>query len=118
MNGYSVPSVAAALLLCAGCASTPSILYSWGQYEELIYTSYASPGKLPPEAQAAQMEQDYEKARAKNKRMPPGWHAQLGYLYFQLGKADEAKRSFLTEKAEFPESTVLMDQFLSRLEKS
>ena len=99
--------------LVSGCA-TPT-LYSWGHYEELVYVSYAQPGKVSPEMQVEKLEEDYQKARANNKRMHPGFHAHLGYLYFQLGKVDQALQEFATEKAEFPESTVFMDRLISNL---
>jgi len=102
-------------LLLTGCAAPT--LYTWGHYEELIYVSYAAPGKVSPEMQVAKLEEDYQKARSANKRMPPGWHANLGYLYFQLGKSDQAHQEFLTEKAEFPESAVFMDRLLANLQK-
>lgn len=102
-------------LLMMGCA-TPT-LYSWGHYEELIYVSYAAPGKVSAEMQVERLEQDYQKARAENKRMPPGFHAHLGYLYVQLGKLDQARQEFETEKAEFPESAVLMDRLLANLKR-
>src|SRR5579863_3328085 len=88
----------------AGCASRPQALYAWGHYEELIYASYAEPGSMPPEREVEKLEQDYQQARADNARMPPGWHAHLGYLYFELGKRDQALQEFQTEKAQFPES--------------
>jgi hypothetical protein len=50
--------------------------------------------------------------------MHPGFHAHLGYLYFQTGKLDQARQEFETEKAEFPESAVFMDRLLSNLKKS
>ena len=101
--------------LVSGCA-TPT-LYSWGHYEELVYVSYAQPGKVSPEMQVEKLEEDYQKARANNKRMHPGFHAHLGYLYFQLGKVDQALQEFATEKAEFPESAVLMDRLISNLKR-
>ena len=101
--------------LLSGCA-TPT-LYSWGHYEELVYTSYAAPGKVSPEMQVEKLEQDYQEARATNKRMHPGFHAHLGYLYFQLGKVDQALQEFVTEKAEFPESAVFMDRLISNLKR-
>jgi hypothetical protein len=101
--------------LVAGCG-TPTI-YSWGRYEPLIYTMYANPGKATPEVQAMKLEEDFQKARASNKPVPPGFHAHLGYLYFQLGKADQARQQFETEKANFPESAVFMDRLLARLNK-
>jgi hypothetical protein len=104
-----------ALVLTVGCA-TPS-LYTWGHYEELIYVSYAMPGKASPQMQVEKLEQDYQKARAENKRVFPGFHAHLGYLYFQLGKLDAARQALETEKAEFPESAVLIDRLLANLNK-
>jgi len=105
-----------AIALFAGCARRPT-LYSWGQYEDLIYASYAKPGEMPPERQVEKLEEDYQKARSENKPVPPGWHAHLGYLYFQLGKLDQARQEFETEKAAFPESAVFMDRLLAKFKK-
>jgi hypothetical protein len=63
------------------------------------------------------MEKDYQRARTTGQRMPPGWHAQLGYLYYQTGKAAVAQRELQTEKAEFPESAVFVDRLLANLGK-
>ncbi|MEO8005672.1 MAG: DUF4810 domain-containing protein [Betaproteobacteria bacterium] len=104
-------------LLLTGCAAHREPLYTWGHYEEQIYTSYSEPGKLTPEQQIEELEQDYQKARSTNKRMHPGFHAQLGYLYVQVGKFDQARQEFATEKADFPESTVLMDRLTANLAK-
>lgn len=101
-------------VLLAGCSS-PTI-YTWGSYENLLYASYKAPGKVPAEKQVEKLEEDYQKARSNNKRMPPGWHAHLGYLYFHLGKLDQAKQEFVTEKAEFPESAVFIDRFLAKFQ--
>jgi hypothetical protein len=78
---------------------------------------YAKPDKVPPEAQAEIMEADLQKAIAANKPVPPGFHAHLGYVYFQLGKLDLTKREFESEKKLFPESTVFMDRMLANLVK-
>ena len=121
MEGHQINPVRSFVLLLAclvlftGCAAPT--LYTWGHYEELIYVSYAAPGKLSPEMQIEKMEQDYQKARSTNKRMPPGWHVQLGYLYYQTGKMDQAYQEFMTEKAEFPESTVFIDRLLINYKK-
>lgn len=109
---FWLPALAA---LLAGCGA-PS-LYTWGHYEDLIYVSYAAPGKVSPEMQVEKLEEDYQRARSANKRMPPGWHAHLGYLYYQLGKFDQAHQEFVTEKAEFPESAVFIDRVLANLRK-
>ena len=100
-------------LLLAGCAA-PTVYY-WGQYEDLLYATYAAPGEMPPERQLELMEEDRQKALAQNKPLPPGFDAQLGYVYYQLGKMDEARQAFELEKVRFPESTVLMDRLLASL---
>lgn len=112
---YRYVWLVAVMVLLTGCAS--QTLYTWGHYEDLIYASYAAPGKVSPEMQVEKLEQDYQKARAENKRVPPGFHAHLGYLYFQLGKLDQAQQEFETEKANFPESAVFMDRLLANLKK-
>jgi hypothetical protein len=103
------------LALLTGCAAPG--LYSWGHYEDVIYTMYTAPDKMPPERQVEIIEADFQKARSRNKPVPPGWHAYLGYLYYQLGKADQARQEFETEKARFPESAVFMDRMLGNLAK-
>jgi hypothetical protein len=70
---------------------------------------------VPPERQIELLEQDYQEARSQNKPVPPGFHAHLGYLYYQIGRTDEARREFETEKARFPESAVFMDRLLANL---
>lgn len=102
-------------LLCAGCASQRP-LYYWGNYQPLIYKMYVEPGEAPPERQVEIMEADIEQARAQDLALPPGFQAHLGFLYYQLGKYDMAKQSFETEKVNFPESAVLMNRFIQRLE--
>ena len=98
----------------AGCASDNSI-YSWGHYEGILYSSYAEPGKLPPQQQILLLQEDLQKALAKNKPVPPGFHAYLGTLFAQLGQAADARREFQAEKSAFPESSVLMNRFLEKL---
>lgn len=103
--------IAAALV--TGC-ETPTVYY-WGHYEQLVYVTYAKPGKATPESQVLVMQEDVQKAAAANKPLPPGFHAHLGHLYYQLGKSDLALQEFQKEKAQFPESAVLMDRFSTNL---
>jgi hypothetical protein len=102
-------------VLFVGCTSP--YIYSWGRYEDLLYASYSKPEKAAPKMQVERMEADYKKACARNKRPPPGFHAHLGHLYSQLGRLDDARKQFETEKTEFPESAVFIDQLIARLGK-
>lgn len=106
--------IAALALLLAACANQKT-LYTWGSYEELIYASYNAPGKVPPEQQIEILEKEYQRVRSTNSRVPPGWHAHLGYLYATIGKTDQAQQELRTEKAEFPESAIFVDRLLANL---
>ncbi len=105
------------LLTLVGCAAPKQSLYQWGDYENQVYALYNDPGKSPVEEQIEKLEADYQKARSTNKAVPPGFHAHLGYLYFQAGKGDQAVQSFQTEKTLFPESAVYMDRILAKVKK-
>jgi hypothetical protein len=105
------------LFTLVGCAAPKQSLYQWGDYENQVYSLYNDPGKSPIEAQIEKLEADYQKARSTNKAVPPGFHAHLGYLYFQAGKGGQAVQSFQTEKTLFPESAVYMNRILAKVKK-
>lgn len=107
--------LAATGLALAGCATHAPPLYSWGSYEDVIYASYLSPQDVPAEKQMEILEKDYQVARAANRRLPPGWHTHLGYLYYEVGKPEQARQELVTEKAEFPESGRFVDRLLTKL---
>jgi len=101
----------------SGCVTPPKPIYAWGSYEQLIYSAHATPGAADAQTQVLSLEKDYEAARSANQPLPPGWHAHLGYLYFQLGKTDQALQEFNTEKVQFPESAVLMNRLIAKVKK-
>ena len=110
---FRVSLVLVASIFVGGCASQS--IYYWGDYEDLIYAQYHEPGKATQEYQIEKMQADIQRAKSKNKPLPPGFYAHLGYQYLQLGKAGEARQYFEIEKGNFPESAVLMDRFLKKL---
>ena len=106
------------LALAVGCVRRPDTLYEWGNYEQEVYLMYSNPGTVPVEQQIEVLESDYQAARSENRPVPPGYHAHLGYLYYQVGKMDQSLQSFETEKELFPESKQYMDLLISRLTRT
>ncbi len=104
-------------LLISGCATKPATLYEWGSYQTQVYNLYNDQGKVPIQTQIEKLEADYQIARSANKAVPPGYHAHLGYLYFQVGKKDQSLQEFETEKKLFPESSVFMDRMIAQVKK-
>ncbi|WP_183142196.1 DUF4810 domain-containing protein [Pseudomonas cichorii] len=92
----------------AGCAQ-PKTLYQWGSYQPEVYEYFKGEAK---EEQVAKLEEDLQKIRSTNGTPPPGYHAQLGMLYGNLGKDDQMVQQLNTEKALFPESATYMDFLL------
>ena len=89
--------------LTLGCAEKPQI-YRWGAYEELVYDMYAKPGTADPDTQVASLSEDITRTQSEGKRVPPGVHAHLGYMYYLSGDTAAALDEFATERALFPES--------------
>lgn len=113
----SIPIALISLLLVSGCATRKPLIYRWGNYEQLVYEMYTSPGKAEPGVQVAKLSADIERTMAEGKRVPPGVHAHLGYMYYMQGNKSAALNEFATEKALFPESAVFIDGILKRLKK-
>ncbi|UBM08676.1 DUF4810 domain-containing protein [Cupriavidus metallidurans] len=102
--------LSAAGLVLAGCASGPKPLYQWEGYQTQVY-QYLKDGAK--EEQVLALESGLDKMKARGGSAPPGYHAQLGMLYLNLGKGDQMVKEFQTEKTLFPEATPYLD-FLMR----
>lgn len=108
--------IVVAVVLLTGCAEKQA-LYRWGVYEALLYDLYAKPGRADPGTQVVKLSEDVTRTQAEGKRVPPGVHAHLGYMYYLQGNTAEAQRQFATERARFPESSTFIDGILKRLGK-
>jgi len=106
-----------ALSLSAGCTPKRELVYRWGIYEDLVYDMYATPGGGDPGTQLAALSEDVARTHQEGKRVPPGIHAHLGYLYFSQGQLDAAHEQFTIEKELFPESAVFVDGILERMKQ-
>lgn len=108
MKIISVIAVGLGMLLLAGCASkTPETIYSWGDYQDTLYDYYTH--DTSPQEQIAKLQKVIEMAKATNKPVPPGVHAQLGMLYDSTGNSGLSISEFNAEKAQYPESTAYID---------
>lgn len=104
------------VLIVSGCTSTRT-MYDWGSYENDIYAMYMKPDKLTVPEEIAQLETQIEKTNAAGKKVPPGLHAHLGYLYSGQGNYPAAAAHFEAEKTIFPESEVFINGLLERMKK-
>ena len=101
------------VLLTAGCATNTS-LYYWGDYEDMLYDMHINPGSVDPFTQIERLTTDIPQAESEGKPSAPGVHAHLGMAYAANGDMPQARSAFLTEKALFPESAILIDGLIKR----
>jgi hypothetical protein len=100
--------------LLSGCASQPATLYYWGNYQGEVYEYLKEPGGGDIAKQIESLEAGVQKATAGNQALPPGYHAQLGMLYYSQGNVDRAVEQLALEKTAYPESTVFIDGLLNK----
>lgn len=115
---WQKPSIAL-LFLVAGCSSgptPPTLDYSWGEYDDLVYAMYAKPGEATPAVQISKLSAQIEKTKSRGEPVPPGVHAHLGYMQYISGNLDAARAEFEQERASYPESAVFIDGIMRRLE--
>ncbi|WP_042259181.1 DUF4810 domain-containing protein [Paraburkholderia heleia] len=111
LRGLCLPITAATLLL-AGCANTTPSLYQWSGYQPEVY-DYLK-GEKAPQQQIDALEKSLQEIRAKGNMPPPGFHAQLGLLYANVGNDAQAMQEFDAEKHLFPESSTYMDFLMKK----
>ncbi|SFN58902.1 DUF4810 domain-containing protein [Xenorhabdus japonica] len=102
-----------ATLLLVGCVKAPKTIYEWGDYQSTLYQYYQQ-DKTEPQEQLQALQKVIEQAKAKDKPVPPGLHAQMGLLSSKIGNIEDAFQQFEIEKSLFPESAPYIDFLLSK----
>jgi len=102
---YWIPLV---LALGLGCAA-PKARYDWEGYDDHLYALMKDPGGLEAYGKALKKQVD---RHPDNKRLPPGIHAEYGYVLYTTGHKPEAVAQFTREKALWPESAQIMNRMI------
>ncbi len=101
--------------LLAGCA-LPKPLYYWGNSQAVLYKVQANQGGMNPSEAITNLTNNIRVAAALGMRVPPGEHAELGYLQYQAGNMTQAAAQFRLEKQLYPSSAPLMDRLLAEMQ--
>lgn len=109
-RAHWLPAPAALLALLAGCvAVAPS--YNWAGYESELY-GY-SQGRDRGEHLAGALQVLIERAEARGQAVPPGLHAEYGYLLYRRGQIAAAVDMYRRELARWPESRQLVERLIA-----
>lgn len=103
---------AVATFFMAGCA-VQQPMYSWGNYDQLLYASYKDPAKA--NELRVELEDQIAAAEQRKQKVPPGLYAELGTLYLQGGDTNSAVEFYKKERNAWPESRGMMDALIKGL---
>jgi len=104
-------SIAVAALGLCGCAQRT--MYSWGNYDGLLYQSYKEPEKgalLQSKLEAHVLALEHS-----GQKVAPGLYAEVGTLYLQGGNEAKATFYYTKERNAWPESQPLMDTLIAHV---
>lgn len=110
------------IILCAfaalsvGCAQKGKPMYNWCNYSDSLYTCKKNEGLETLAQHQAVLERIITESNERSMKVPPGVCAELGYVYAAQNRSQEAIGLFQQEKQTYPESALLMDRLISRVE--
>ena len=101
------------LLILTGCVTTRQ--YQWGSYENDLYAAYKEPARS--ERLTLGLQSLIGELEASKQKVPPGIYAELGTLYYQAGKLDDARALYEKESTTWPESKGLMAALIQSIDR-
>lgn len=110
--------IVASVIFASGCANTNKQMYTWGQYEDLVYEFHNTDSSIKPQKQIAMLQEAVAEAKKTNKKVGPGVLAHLGMLYSSVGEADKAKAALEEERTIYPEAETFINGMLKRSQEA
>ena len=101
------------MLILTGCVTTRQ--YQWGSYENDLYAAYKDPARS--EDLTLSLQSLISELESTKQKVPPGIYAELGTLYYQAGKLDDARALYEKERATWPESKGLMTALIQSIDR-
>lgn len=108
-NRFATLLVTASLLL-GGCATVTEAGYYWGNYSKTLYKYTKAPSEQTLAEHSVELERIIEESKKRNLRVPPGIHAELGYIKARAGENVVAKAHYESEMQQYPESRLFLER--------
>lgn len=111
MNKLTSTFVVAAMVVLSGCAAQVTEAgYYWGNYSKTLYTYTKDPSEEALEAHLMELERIVEESNERDLRVPPGIHAEIGYIRANLGENALAMSHYEAEMSLYPESRLFLER--------
>lgn len=103
--------VIAAMVVISGCAAQVTEAgYYWGDYSKTLYTYTKDPSEESLEVHLMELERIVEESAERDLRVPPGIHAEIGYIRSSLGEDAIAMSHYEAEINLYPESRLFLER--------
>ncbi len=105
----------AAVLALSGCATATvtEAGYYWGEYSSTLYDYTKNPSDVTLAAHVEELEKIITESAERELRVPPGVHAELGYIRAKQGDGATAMAHYESEMALYPESRLFLERLIA-----
>lgn len=110
MNRASSIFVVATLVALTGCQTVTPAGYYWGDYSKTLYAYVKAPSDETLAEHTTELERIIEVSKEKDLRVPPGIHAELGYIKARRGDGTLAMAHYQSEMQLYPESRLFLER--------
>jgi len=101
----------ASLFFLGGCAATVTEAgYYWGDYSQTLYKYTKDPNETTLAAHVEELEDIISTSDEKGLKVPPGIHAELGYIKARQGNDALAMGHYEKEMSLYPESRLFLER--------
>ena len=117
MKARLVLSLILTTLTLSSIACAPQKQFYWGSYEDSLFSRQQEAGAGGEASAVAMLASTINESQSSaTQKVGPGIYADYGYLLFKQGKPDEAIAELQKEASLYPESKLLMDSMISRIQ--
>jgi len=107
---FLIGLVAAAMVALAGCTTVTEAGYYWGDYSKTLYKYTKAPSEQTLAEHSAELERIIEESNKRGLHVPPGIHAELGYIKSRQGYDAVAMAHYQSEMQQYPESRPFLER--------
>ncbi len=94
----------------SGCTSVSDAGYYWGNHSEAYYRWVKAPSEETLAAYVEELQEIIRRSEERDLRVPPGVHAELGFLMAKLNGETDTAAFYAAEISTYPESRVLLQR--------
>ena len=103
----------AAVLSLSGCATVTEAGYYWGDYSSTLYKYTKDPTDETLAEHIETLDEIINESAERDLRVPPGVHAELGYIRARQGDDAASKAHYESEMSLYPESRLFLERLVT-----